>query len=758
MKKTLIFFMAVLMILFAASCSETKKFNEADAIIKDGATNFVITRPDNDSYPGKDTAIELRKKLAELTGVDFKMGTDFYKEGNPKFAMPEYEILVGRTDRDEYREVASEIPKNRDWLIARKGNKILIAGGDSLSEALDYFLENYVSDGNVYVPDGELYVHTGDYAYKSIKLGSRELSDCEIVYQTGNAIAQSLAENFRQMISDDYGVTLKVTARTVAEDPTDGQISFYTYNDPKSKPFENSCVGGESLKVSCGFLSDLSSSVDMLREWMKSNVKDGNLTIDQSLKLEKTEVNENMKIMDDKLMAELDKKAEEMKKAVLESKSEYEVKDGRKVYYFAADGDDSNDGLSPEKPKKSLSELGKIIFVKGDVVLFRRGDTFRGKFTAKSGVTYSAYGEGDKPVINASARNYADPMDWEETEYENVWKYHSKLENVGIILFDYSGEIGNYEETVGTLRIAGAGGFTGAKDLDGDLQFWSDLETNELFLYSEENPGKRFKSIEIGTSGNAIGGGGSTDVIVDNLPIMLTGSHGVGFGTTKNLTVRNCLFDWLGGSVLKGFNGANTTRYGNAVEVYGGVDGYKVYNNWMYQIYDTGITHQFNVSATTKVNNMNDVEYYDNLIEYCFWSIEYYNASGGEGTTRKTTNVYVHDNFCRMGGYGWGCKGREGGAPMYSLGSMPDVTENYVTENNIFDRCTGYLVTILKDEGVGLYKFKHNTYVQPYGQIFSYVGGKRLPFDGTAAGTLKTYFLEDDPVLCFIMEDEAEEK
>ena len=95
---------------------------------------------------------------------------------------------------------------------------------------------------------------------------------------------------------------------------------------------------------------------------------------------------------------------------------------------------------------------------------------------------------------------------------------------------------------------------------------------------------------------------------------------------------------------------------------------------------------------------------------------------------------------------------------MYSLGSMPDVTENYLTENNIFDRCTGYLVTILKDEGVGLYKFKHNTYIQPYGQIFSYVGGKRLPFDGTAAGTLKTYFLEDDPVLCFIMEDEAEEK
>ena len=36
----------------------------------------------------------------------------------------------------------------------------------------------------------------------------------------------------------------------------------------------------------------------------------------------------------------------------------------------------------------------------GDAVLLKRGDIFRGNLvSAKSGVSYGAYGEGDKPCI-----------------------------------------------------------------------------------------------------------------------------------------------------------------------------------------------------------------------------------------------------------------------------------------------------------------------------------------------------------------------
>ncbi len=755
MKKVLLFLLTLTLIVFAASCSA--KHDEADALITNGTTSFVITRSDTASSAQIDCAIELRKVITEKTGVEFSMGTDFYKEGNPNFAMPDYEILVGQTNRTEYSELSVNIPKNADWMIARKGNKIIIGGTNALSDAVAYFCENYVVDGNVYVPDGELYVHTGDYKYDQITLGTKPLYECEIVYPKENELAKTIAESFATKLVSEYGYSLKLSQRSEITELSSGEIGFYVM-DSGSEAFINSCTGGDSLAVSCGFLSSLSESADMLYEWMDENAKDGLITIDQSLKLEVTKENEKMKIADEKLFEELDAKAEAMKVAVLNTASEYEVKEGKKVYYFAADGNDSNDGLSEETPKKTINALSNLTLSSGDVVLFKRGDTFRGKFSAVAGVTYSAYGEGEKPTISGSEKNYADPMDWMTTDYPNVWKYRGKLKNVGIILFDYTGEIGNYEETYGTMRISGASdGFVDESNLDGDLQFWSDLGTEALYLYSEENPGDRFESIEIGTVGNTIAIGGNKDVTIDNLHIMLTGSHGVGAGTTKNLTVRNCVFDWLGGSILAGFGGANTTRYGNAVEVYGGVDNYKVYNNWMYQIYDTGVTHQFNVSADTKKNVMNDVEYYNNLIEYCFWSIEYYNAKGGEDTYRETTNVYIHDNFCRLGGYGWGCAGRESGAPMYCIGSMPDKTENYVTENNIFDRCTGFLVSTYGQATNGDYKFTHNTYVQPYGAKLSQIDGAVQLYDGSAADNLKKYLDEDDPVLYYIMDTDKTE-
>ena len=71
-----------------------------------------------------------------------------------------------------------------------------------------------------------------------------------------------------------------------------------------------------------------------------------------------------------------------MKQSVLGTASDYTVGDGGKIYYFAANGDDSNDGLTEKTPFKTLSKLSELPLNSGDVVLFRRGDTFRGSITA----------------------------------------------------------------------------------------------------------------------------------------------------------------------------------------------------------------------------------------------------------------------------------------------------------------------------------------------------------------------------------------
>ena len=152
------------------------------------------------------------------------------------------------------------------------------------------------------------------------------------------------------------------------------------------------------------------------------------------------------------------------------------------------------------------------------------------------------------------------------------------------------------------------------------------------------------------------------DVTIDNIHFTCCGGNAVGNRPKRNFEVRNCIFNHLGGSVLLGW-AFGTVRFGNAVEIWDGVDGYRVHDNWMYQIYDTGITHQCHHDKGRKIFQSN-VEYARNLVEYCFWSIEYYNAHNLYGETR---NVFVHDNFCRFGGYDRGCQAKSPCVPVLAI-------------------------------------------------------------------------------------------
>jgi len=81
------------------------------------------------------------------------------------------------------------------------------------------------------------------------------------------------------------------------------------------------------------------------------------------------------------------------------------------VYYLSSSlGDDRNDGLSPERPWRSLDRIfvkaySSSPFAPGDRILLRRGDVFdgqirfRGAGTREAPILIGAYGDGPKPVI-----------------------------------------------------------------------------------------------------------------------------------------------------------------------------------------------------------------------------------------------------------------------------------------------------------------------------------------------------------------------
>ncbi len=422
---------------------------------------------------------------------------------------------------------------------------------------------------------------------------------------------------------------------------------------------------------------------------------------------------------------------------ILYSESDYSTITGTK-YYISPNGNDEADGKTPNTAWKTLAMTNAAVLQPGDGVLFERGGTWRGQLIAVSGVTYSAYGTGDKPRIYGSLQDYADETLWEKHEkYENVWKCTKIFtEDVGVMIFDTLHEHGNYNEIAGT-KIRGDGfDYIDARCLKNDLEFF--YKGGRVFLYSAENPGKRFDSIEIGFRTNLVAITGD-NIVIDNLHFRYTGAHVVGTGNRKNITSKNCIYAYAGGSVLSG-----TTLYGNAFESYGGCDGWYAYNNWIYQIYDTGVTHQY--TPTTGECIQKDVEYRGNVIEYCHWSIEYYNHDSTDGSARLVSNVDVSENICRMNGYGWGSRGRVNSSTMFCSAGITKNTENFVAKNNIFDRAAGNLINI-GSEGDKVLQLEENLFVQSENGIMGHMKEGYVRNDANILKNLAANTVEKDPVI-----------
>ncbi len=432
----------------------------------------------------------------------------------------------------------------------------------------------------------------------------------------------------------------------------------------------------------------------------------------------------------------IDEIAEKMKRDIITSESVYDK--SKKTFYVSNSGDDSNDGLSPETAWKTLDKINDPESVCENCnILFERGGLWRGVIRVPhSGITYSAYGVGMKPRFYGSRRNYAHPSLWQKSEYENVWYTTECTRNVGMIAINHSDVIGKYDEIMCYRHVVGLDGYEGPWQLNKEFDFYGHLDEAITYLYCDKgNPGEIYDSIELGEfyclvtpSANA-----KRDLVFDNLCLKFVGCHAIAeLHTRENVTVQNCIFAYLGGSILDGHAGARVSGYGNAVETCA-CNGFYINGNWIYQIYDTAITHQ--CSAGDHDYDMNDVEYVGNLCELCHWSIEFYNIPK-EGTKRTVSNTNIHHNILRRGGFGWGSIGRQDGAALFNSFGLPEETTNFTAHSNIFDRCAGGIVRFVR-EGDKKIKSFNNTYIQPRSGNLGDYFGTMFRFDDAASKILE---------------------
>lgn len=422
-------------------------------------------------------------------------------------------------------------------------------------------------------------------------------------------------------------------------------------------------------------------------------------------------------------------------------------------YYISADGDNSKDGKTPETAWKTTEKLNTAKLSAGDGVFFRRGDIFRTEtIKASSGVTYSAYGEGEKPKLYRSPENGADASKWTLLEgTTDIWVYSKKFPDVGHIYLDgkmaYKEIPDWYNNKYYVRGSKGTVPFEITKELCDNLDFFSEINNpnndsiTTLYLCCKDgNPGEVFDSIEFGLKGN-IFSVGVNNVTIDNLCLMHTGSHGIGGGTKSNLAVTNCEVGFIGGSLLRFYPDkfGQVVRYGNGIEIYGGCDGYTIDNCYVYECYDAGVTHQYDAGGTLNIS-MNNITYSNNVIERCVYSIEYFNGKGDNDTViRDGKNFRIVGNIMRLCGYGWGQQRPNPGASTHITGGSDDKYEpgTYIIENNIFDRGLDSLIRTRASHKAFGPVYNGNTYVQALGMTLGETAGtKKLVFDYAADITI----------------------
>ena len=455
---------------------------------------------------------------------------------------------------------------------------------------------------------------------------------------------------------------------------------------------------------------------------------------------------------------DIERKARRLKKAILRAKSDYTINGA--VYYVSSDGDDANPGTDIEHPFKSLDKVNSLNLHSGDVVLFKRGDMWRGCIHTKAGVTYSAYGKGDKPILNGSPFNAAVSGTWVETSVRHVYAYSEPIDlDVAVLVFNDGEETAFKvmkrlsDDRSTTLHIDLDEKFTSFADLRRDLDFWHEPDNGVVYLCSHHgNPSERFKSIEMPVRRH--GFYATDDVTIDNFCIKYVGSHGIGSGTTRSLVVRNCEFGWIGGSI-QFYGDRQPTRYGNGIEIYGGCGRYVIDHCYVYQCYDAGITHQISAVGNEEVL-MQNITYSNNLIEDCVYAIEYFVGSAENGANRRMQNVLFTDNILRRAGYGFGNQRPDKMTPaLIKNWGHYNKASNFRIVRNVFDRSKPHSLHISADKPEWLPKLQDNVHILLKGTD-ALLGSpeKTYPVDENYGNLMRTLFDEEGGRYIFVDEDD----
>jgi len=364
----------------------------------------------------------------------------------------------------------------------------------------------------------------------------------------------------------------------------------------------------------------------------------------------------------------------------------------QRTYYVDSEkGDDAATGLRGDAAWKSLEQVNRADIQAGDTVRFKRGGVWRGQLVPKSGaqgkpVTYTSYGEGEKPVLQGSLSRSA-AGDWAQVS-DGVWAAEGVGLDAGILILNHGKAWG-----VKKWKLA---------DLTGALDYWYDKETKRVYVRCDANPAEKYSSVELALTRHIIAQGNRHDVVYDGLAIRYGAAHGFGGGMTKRIIIRNCDVYWIGGGLQLFKADGKPVRYGNGIEFWDGAEDHLVEGNRLWEIYDAALTNQGNGENSHQVN----IVYRNNVIWNCEYSFEFWNRPAGV----KSHNIIFERNTCVNAGGAWSHTQRPdpNGAHLMFY-QNPSDTQGFIVRDNIFCGTTDVCLRMENDWRGGL-RMENNLY------------------------------------------------
>lgn len=352
-----------------------------------------------------------------------------------------------------------------------------------------------------------------------------------------------------------------------------------------------------------------------------------------------------------------------------------ETYSGTAYYFSASEGDDLNDGLSPDTALASVCMIYSLNLHPGDAVFFKRGDIWRlipggpdPIISCVEGVTYSAYGEGAKPAFYGSPENGTGAEKWElVSEVEGkIWKFYRDMPDVGGIIVsadevestftraygwwngtEYEGvELNlnpNYKMdefiTYGWEVLSAPDAVMANHEFKSEIDYtgceysirrYELCKQGPLYLRCDEgNPGELFTSLEFMTKELRESEGGwfgmincAENVVVDNLAVKYYSDAAIRAEPGQNgIIVQNCEISY-GGNCIHEFIGPEPTRdfMLSGDGIYGMAKNAVVRSNYVHDVDGGGIT--FETYTESEDADVGTYTAQGNLVERCGGGIQ----------------------------------------------------------------------------------------------------------------------------------------